>query len=285
MKTRDARVLIKIIIAMLAFAGNSVLCRLALKGLHADAVSFSSLRLISGAIALYLFLQLASGRKKPAFNAAHALFLSLYVVAFSMAYVSLSTGTGALLLFGTVQLVMTSWGVLKGERLAALKMTGILGAVAGMTLLLLPGAERPSLYAATMMVIAGIAWALYSITGKKITDAAAATAGNFILSVPLALILPLFFHSGLHLDLNGFALGVVSGAFTSGGAYLLWYSLLPLLKSTTASTLQLSVPCLATLGGVVFMDETLTLRIVVSSVIILLGIGLVILSDRQKSAG
>ena len=277
--------LLKIIIAMVAFAGNSVLCRIALKGLHADAISFSSIRLISGAIALFFFLQMASERTKPEFKWVNALFLSLYVFAFSIAYVSLSTGAGALLLFGTVQLVMTTWGLFKGEKLAVLKITGILGALAGIAILLLPGAERPSLFAATMMVTAGIAWALYSINGKKITHAAAATTGNFILSVPLALVIPLLFSADLHMDIQGLTLGVISGAITSGGAYLLWYSLLPLLKATTASTLQLSVPCLATLGGVMFLGETLTLRIVLSSIIILVGIGLVILSDTRKSAG
>lgn len=277
--------LIKIMIAMVAFAANSVLCRIALKGLHADAVSFSSLRLISGAIALFIFLQMTADRKKPEFTWANALFLSLYVFSFSIAYVSLSTGAGALLLFGTVQLVMTTWGLIKGEKLAVLKLTGILGALTGIALLLLPGAERPSLFAAIMMITAGLAWALYSINGKKITHAAAATAGNFILAVPIALIIPLLFPADLHMDINGFTLGVISGAVTSGGAYLLWYSLLPMLKATTASTLQLSVPCLATLGGVVFMDETLTLRIALASVIILAGIGLVIVSDRRKKAG
>ena len=277
--------LIKIMIAMVAFAANSVLCRIALKGLHADAVSFSSLRLISGAIALFIFLQMTADRKKPEFTWANALFLSLYVFSFSIAYVSLSTGAGALLLFGTVQLVMTTWGLIKGEKLAVLKLTGILGALTGIALLLLPGAERPSLFAAIMMITAGLAWALYSINGKKITHAAAATAGNFILAVPIALIIPLLFPADLHIDIHGFTLGVISGALTSGGAYLLWYSLLPMLKATTASTLQLSVPCLATLGGVVFMDETLTLRIALASVIILAGIGLVIVSDRRKKAG
>lgn len=119
-------------------------------------------------------------------------------------------------------------------------ITGILGALAGIAILLLPGAERPSLYAVIMMVIAGLAWAFYSITGKKITDAAASTGGNFILAIPVALIIPLFFRSHLHIDIYGLVLGVLSGAITSGGAYLLWYSLLPLLRSTTVSTIQLS---------------------------------------------
>ena len=276
--------LIRIIIAMVAFAGNSVLCRLALKGMHADAISFSSLRLISGAIALFLFIAITSDSSKFEFKWLNALLLCIYVFSFSIAYVSLSTGAGALLLFGTVQLVMTVWGIAQGEKLVILKITGILGALAGIAILLLPGAERPSLYAAIIMVIAGLAWAFYSITGKKITDAAASTGGNFILSIPVALIIPLFFHSHLHIDIYGLVLGVLSGAITSGGAYLLWYSLLPLLRSTTASTIQLSVPCLATLGGIIFLGETLTVRILLASVIILAGIGLVIFSDMRKGS-
>lgn len=269
---------------MVAFAGNSVLCRLALKGMHADAISFSSLRLISGAIALFLFITITSDSRKFEFKWLNALLLCIYVFSFSIAYVSLSTGAGALLLFGTVQLVMTVWGIAQGEKLVILKITGILGALAGIAILLLPGAERPSLYAALMMVIAGLAWAFYSITGKKITDAAASTGGNFILAIPVALIIPLFFRSHLHIDIYGLVLGVLSGAITSGGAYLLWYSLLPLLRSTTASTIQLSVPCLATLGGILFLGETLTVRILLASVIILAGIGLVIFSDMRKGA-
>ena len=276
--------LIRIIIAMVAFAGNSVLCRLALKGMHADAISFSSLRLISGAIALFFFIAITSDSRKFEFKWLNALLLCIYVFSFSIAYVSLSTGAGALLLFGTVQLVMTVWGIAQGEKLVILKITGILGALAGIAILLLPGAERPSLYAAIIMVIAGLAWALYSITGKKITDAAASTGGNFILSIPVALIIPLFFHSHLHIDIYGLVLGVLSGAITSGGAYLLWYSLLPLLRSTPASTIQLSVPCLATLGGIIFLGETLTVRILLASVIILAGIGLVIFSDMRKGS-
>ncbi|MGP8956281.1 DMT family transporter [Enterobacter mori] len=275
--------LVKIIFAMIAFAGNSVLCRVALKDMHADPISFSSLRLISGAIALFLFLHIATERKRPEINWLNALFLSVYVFSFSIAYVSLSTGTGALLLFGTVQLVMTAWGLVQGEKIAALKTTGIVGALAGIAVLLLPGAERPSFLSSSIMVISGLAWALYSISGKNVTDAVASTAGNFILSIPIAIIIPLIFYSVLHLDFTGLMLGVIAGALTSGGAYLLWYSLLPSLKASTASTIQLSVPCLATLGGVIFMDETLTIQIAFSTVIILVGIGLVIFSDKRRA--
>lgn len=275
--------LIKTIVAMIAFAGNSVLCRIVLKGIHADPITFSSLRLISGAVALFVFIRITSERKKLELKWLDALFLSIYVFSFSIAYASLSTGTGALLLFGTVQLVMTAWGLVQGEKISLLKITGIVGALAGIAILLLPGAERPSFLSSCMMVISGLAWALYSISGKNVADAIASTAGNFILSIPIALMVPLVFYSDLYIDLTGLTLGVIAGALTSGGAYLLWYSLLPALKSSTASTIQLSVPCLATLGGVIFMEETLTLQITLSTVTILIGIGLVIFSDKRSA--
>ncbi|HFZ8993467.1 TPA: DMT family transporter [Citrobacter freundii] len=274
--------LIKMIVAMMAFAANSVLCRLALKGAHIDAISFSCIRLTSGAVALFILLQLIAGRKKPAFNLINATLLAIYVFAFSVAYISLGTATGALLLFGTVQLVMTAWGVARKEKLTPLKIAGMLAALAGIGLLLLPGAESPPASAAVWMIISGIAWAIYSITGKQVVDASASTTGNFILAVPLAAIVFLFDHSTAYFDSTGLLLGVVSGAITSGGAYLLWYSLLPKLAPTTASTLQLSVPCLATLGGIIFMGEPLDLRIAASTAIILSGIGIVILADKRK---
>lgn len=269
-------------LAMTAFAANSLLCRLALKGAHIDAIAFGSIRVASGAAALWLLLQLLPGSKKPAYSWRNAALLSVYVFAFSLAYVSLNTATGALLLFGAVQLVMTGWGLISGEKLTAWKTLGILGALGGIGLLLLPGVERPPVFASLMMMLAGAAWGLYSIAGKRVADAAASVTGNFILSVPIAVIAALAGRHGLHVDATGVMLGVISGAITSGAAYLLWYALLPSLHSTTASTLQLSVPCLAALGGVVFIGEPLTLRVVVSTVIILAGIGLVIWSDKTR---
>jgi drug/metabolite transporter (DMT)-like permease len=280
---KDGLMILKIVLAMMAFAANSLLCRLALKAGHIDAVSFSSVRLLSGALALFLLLQLPGIKKKPEFNVGNALLLCVYVFAFSVAYLSLDTAAGALLLFGTVQCVMTGWGLLRGERLSALKTIGMIAAVAGIGLLLLPGAGRPSPFAALMMIAAGSAWAIYCITGKSVKDASAATAGNFILSVPLAVAALLFSTLALHADAMGFTLAVVSGALASGAAYLLWYSLLPHLSPTTASTLQLSVPCLAALGGLILMGEALNLRMLLSIAITLSGIGLVIISDRKLS--
>lgn len=274
--------LLKIILAMVAFAANSLLCRLALKGLHMDAVSFSSVRLLSGAVALFLLLQLPGMRRKAEFNLLNAALLAVYVFAFSLAYVSLTTAAGALLLFGTVQIVMSGWGLARGERLTGLKSVGMLAAMGGLALLLLPGAGHPSLGASLLMMISGTAWAVYCITGKKVRDATAATAGNFMLAVPMALLIFAFHGMSIEADIYGVLLAVTSGALMSGGAYLLWYSLLPKLSPTTASTLQLSVPCLAALGGLVFMGEALDGRMLLAIVITLSGIGLVIAADRRQ---
>ena len=272
--------LVKIFLAMIAFAANSLLCRLALRGIHIDAISFSSLRLLSGALALFILLQLTSPGKKPAFNGLDAALLALYVFTFSLAYIVLNTAVGALLLFGTVQLVMTAWGLPHGEKLNRIKALGMAGALAGLALLLLPQAERPPAFFAIMMIVSGAAWAIYSLRGKKVVDAAASSAGNFILTVPLAIIIPLLGRDMLHFDFIGLLLGIVSGAVTSGAAYLLWYSLLPRLAPTTASTVQLSVPCLATLGGVVLLAEPLNVTIIAATGLVLAGISLVIWADR-----
>jgi drug/metabolite transporter (DMT)-like permease len=247
-----------------------------------DAVSFSGVRLLSGAVALFLLLQLPGMRRKTEFNVLNAALLAVYVFAFSLAYVSLTTAAGALLLFGTVQIVMSGWGLARGERLTGLKSVGMLAAMGGLALLLLPGAGHPSIGASLLMMVSGAAWALYCITGKKVRDAAAATAGNFMLAVPMALLVFAFHGMSIEADIYGVLLAVTSGALMSGGAYLLWYSLLPKLSPTTASTLQLSVPCLAALGGLVFMGEALDGRMLLAIVITLSGIGLVIAADRRQ---
>lgn len=274
--------LLKITLAMLAFAANSLLCRLALKGLHIDAVSFSSVRLLSGAVALFLLLQLPGIKKRAEFNWLNAALLALYVFAFSLAYLSLSTAAGALLLFGTVQCVMTLWGLIRGERLTLLKSVGMLVAVAGLALLLLPGAGHPPVGASLLMVVSGAAWGIYCITGKKVQQPAAATAGNFMLATPIALLVFIFSGMPVHADVIGLLLAITSGALMSGAAYLLWYSLLPQLSPTTASTLQLSVPCLAALGGLLFMGEAIDARMLLAIVMTLSGIGLVIAADKQR---
>ncbi|HCA9819347.1 TPA: EamA family transporter, partial [Klebsiella pneumoniae] len=180
-------------------------------------------------------------------------YLMVYAVLFSVAYIHLDTGAGALLLFGAVQFAMVIHGLFKGESLSVMRACGLVIALAGIAALLLPGAKAPPLYSALMMIVAGLAWAAYSVRGRAGQAAGASTAANFVLATPMALALSLLFMKQGHYDAAGIALSLLSGAAASAGAYVLWYTLLPSLGSITASTLQLSVPCLAMLGGVVFL--------------------------------
>lgn len=271
----------KITLAMFAFAANSILCRIALKDVHIDPLSFSSLRLLSGAIVLFILLQKPFLNRQIEWKVKNALFLAVYAIAFSIAYVHLGTAEGALLLFGTVQLVMTGWGIYRGERLTRLKSAGIALAAMGICWLLLPGANSPPYVPAATMMLAGVGWAAYSIAGKSVQNATAATAGSFILTVPVALLLSLTLNPAAHADTQGVLLALISGGMTSGAAYALWYAIVPTLTSSTASTVQLSVPCISALGGVAFLGEHLTLQLVVSTVTVIAGIALTIYADKQ----
>lgn len=267
--------ILQIIFAMTAFAANSVLCRLALKGGHIDPVSFSNIRLISGAVILLPFLL-----KKGTFanfnrNVINGFLLMIYAVFFSVAYIHLDTGTGALVLFGVVQLTMIVYGLLRGETFTALRGAGLVLALSGMVLLLLPGASAPPLFSAVMMAVSGLAWAAYSIRGRTTTAPARTTAINFLLAVPFSLLMTHFIGEAPQADMTGVVLATASGALASAGAYVLWYALLPRMESVTASTVQLSVPCLAMLGGVMFLGESLTWRMVASMAAVLAGIWLV----------
>ena len=267
--------ILQIIIAMTAFAANSVLCRLALKGGHIDPVSFSNIRLISGAVILLPFLL-----KKGTFanfnrNVINGFLLMIYAVFFSVAYIHLDTGTGALVLFGVVQLTMIVYGLLRGETFTALRGAGLVLAFSGMVLLLLPGASAPPLSSAVMMAVSGLAWAAYSIRGRTTTAPARTTAINFLLAVPFSLMMTHFIGEAPQADMTGVVLATASGVLASAGAYVLWYALLPRMESVTASTVQLSVPCLAMLGGVMFLGESLTWRMVASMAAVLAGIWLV----------
>jgi drug/metabolite transporter (DMT)-like permease len=271
----------KITLAMLAFAANSILCRVALKGVHIDPLSFSSLRLVGGAVVLFILLLKPFLNRKIEWYGKNAFFLGVYVLAFSAAYVHLGAAEGALLLFGTVQLVMTGWGTYRGEKLTWIKCSGIMLAGAGIGCLLLPGANSPAILPAAAMVLSGLAWAAYCIAGKSIKNAAAATAGSFILAAPAAVILSLAFNQYAHTDTTGLLLALLSGGLTSGAAYALWYAIVPALTSSTASTVQLSVPCISALGGVVFLGENFTLQLVASTTAVLAGIAMTIYADKR----
>jgi len=274
------RVALLIVAAQLAFAGNSLLCRTALAHTTIDAASFTTLRLASGALVLWGLVQLTRRRESGRGSWPSALALFAYAAAFSFAYLTLPTGTGALLLFGAVQASMIGWGFFKGERFAALQWLGLGLALAGLVGLLLPGLSAPPLGGALLMIAAGMAWGVYSLRGKGAGDPLRVTAGNFVRTVPLAIVMSFLFINRAQVDTAGALYAIASGAITSGLGYAIWYAALPHLKATTAATLQLSVPVIAALGGIVWLGEPLTLRLLLTSAAILGGVALAI---RQRA--
>jgi drug/metabolite transporter (DMT)-like permease len=280
---------------MLAFAGNSVLCRLALEHTNIDAGSFTAIRLLSGAVALYLILvfqKRVSGspsltqhhnplsRKNLPGSWISALALFAYAACFSFAYTDLTTATGALILFGSVQSAMIGYSLYQGERLNRRQIIGLALAVSGLIALLLPGLSAPPWPAATLMMSAGIAWAVYTLRGsskaENNTNPTSVTAANFLRAIPLSTLLVLMTLSTLQLDAYGFFYAALSGAIASGIGYAIWYHLLPHLKTTSAATVQLSVPVIAAVGAVIILDEPITPRLVLTGTAILGGIALVI---------
>ncbi len=273
-----ARLCTLILLAMIAFAGNSLLCRIALKSSSIDAASFTTLRLLSGAVSLWLMTTLLSGsRPEGRGNWLSAGALFGYASGFSFAYVTLPAATGALLLFCAVQTTMISHGICQGERLSRVQLGGLMMAFAGVVGLLLPGLTTPPLLGALVMLGAGVSWGVYSLRGRGAGDPVRVTAGNFSRAVPLALVISFVTFNGASLDRVGLWCAVFSGAVASGAGYVLWYSVVPALKATTAATVQLMVPLLTALGGSVFLGETVTVRLVIASVAILGGIALVFL--------
>ncbi len=282
----SARTLLLTTLTMLAFAGNSVLCRIALRETGIDAASFTTIRLASGAVVLWLIVRGFRRAQAGGGSWMSALMLFAYAAGFSFAYLSLTTATGALLLFGAVQATMICWGLWRGERFGAWQLAGLALAVGGLVGLLLPGLSAPPLGGAALMLMAGAAWGVYSIRGKGAGDATRVTAGNFLRAVPFAIVLSalsLLPLAEARLDAAGVAYALASGAITSGLGYAIWYTVLPALKATSAATVQLSVPVIAALGGIVFLNEAVTLRFALASSAVLGGIALVIL--RAPSRG
>lgn len=277
-----ARVAISVSLAMLAFASNSLLCRLALRDTALDAASFTTVRLLSGAVALFLIVQLRNrGRRLlGSWRSAGALFA--YAAGFSFAYRSLTAATGALILFGAVQATMIGHGLAKGERLSGSQSFGLLLALGGLLYLLLPGLAAPPLIGSALMMAAGIAWGIYSLRGRGGGDPVQVTAGNFVRAAPLGLLLSAATIGRGSIDGVGVGYAVLSGALTSGVGYWIWYQALPSLKASHAATVQLSVPVLAALGGVVLLGESVTLRLALSSVAILGGIALVLVGRWKR---
>ncbi|MEO1701006.1 MAG: DMT family transporter [Pseudomonadota bacterium] len=276
-----------IALTMVAFAANSLLARLALADGAIDAGSYAFLRLASGAVVLIV---LASASRKTSmkiivkqghWTSAAALFV--YAAGFSYAYLALDTGMGALVLFAMVQATMIGWAITKGDRPVALEWTGLVIAFVAFSWLVAPGIEAPDPLGTILMAAAGIAWGVYSLQGRSSTDSLAATAGNFALGVPVALVLWLTAASTISMSATGVSLAVTSGALTSGLGYALWYRVLAHISATQGAIIQLTVPVLAALAGVIFVGEPLTVKFFLASALILSGVALAIVAKGRRA--
>ncbi|MBX3724430.1 MAG: DMT family transporter [Xanthomonadales bacterium] len=267
-------------LALAGFAANSLLCRAALAGTGTDPASFTALRLASGAVVLGLLVLPRQGQRL-AGNWRAALWLFAYAALFSWAYLGLTAATGALLLFAAVQVTVAGTGLLAGERPGVAGLAGLLLAMAGVVVLLLPGLAAPSPLAAGAMLAAGVAWGLYTLRGRGSRAPLADTAGNFLRTLPMAVALLLIAWPGLRMDGQGALLAVLSGALASGIGYALWYAALPWLPAVTAASLQLTVPVLTAVAGAVLLAEALTLRVAVAGAMVLAGIAMVLVRRRR----
>ncbi|HJR80100.1 MAG TPA: DMT family transporter [Anaerolineales bacterium] len=275
---RDPAIPLYTALAMIAFASNSLLNRLALGSESIDAVSYTTVRLVTGAVVLMLIAQLqrGNGQAKVRGSWLSAALLFLYAVSFSFAYVSLSAGTGALILFGTVQVTMILAALRSGERPHVLVWLGILLALGGLIYLVMPGLEAPAPLGSALMTLAGIAWGGYSLRGRGSAAPLADTAGNFLYAVPFIVSVRLFPTDNFHLSMSGILLAAISGAIASGVGYVIWYAALRGLTATSAAIVQLSVPVLAAWGGVILLAEDVSLRLILAGSFILGGIALAV---------
>ncbi|WP_322088149.1 DMT family transporter [Burkholderia sp. BCC1999] len=278
-----ARVAALTSVAMLAFASNSLLCRLALQAGRIDAASFGSVRLVSGALMLAIVARAGARRSAQPADWPAAVMLFAYVACFSFAYLTVSAATGALILFGAVQLTMFAAGWHAGERFAPAGWAGFGAALAGLLYLVSPGLAAPTPSGAALMTVAGIAWGIYSIRGRRTTDPVAATAGNFMRAAPLALVLSAVLAARTHLTPSGIVLAVLSGALTSGIGYVIWYAALRYLTAMRAAAVQLSVPPIAACGAVLFLSEQPTWRLALASAAILGGVAAVLASRARRA--
>lgn len=286
--------------ALVAFAFNSILCRLALRGEEADAVGFTAVRLVSGAVMLIVVGYLCGSPRvskgltsdtsvTPLLTRGlvhhgswpSAFFLFAYSICFSLAYLDLTAGTGALILFGSVQLTMIAVSLIRGERPPALEWLGLVLAAGGLVYLVFPGLASPPLVSSLLMAAAGAAWGFYTLRGKGSGDPLANTTGNFIRSVPMIAIAAAPFLSKIHLSYRGIVLAVLSGAVTSGIGYTVWYAALKFHTATRAAVLQLAVPVIAAVAGVLFLAEAASFRLILAGTVILSGIGMTIFGKRS----
>jgi drug/metabolite transporter (DMT)-like permease len=267
-------------VALVAFAANSILCRLALRDGSIEPLAFTALRLASGALVLAPFLRSRGEAPAEPWNARSALALSLYAIAFSLAYLGLDAGVGALLLFGAVQATMIGAGLASGERPTPRRLSGLALACGGLVVLARPGAAAPPLASALLMVAAGVAWGVYSLVGRGVRAPTRSTARNFLLAAPLGLA-AWALAPGAAPGARGVALALASGALTSGLGYVVWYAALRGHSATSAAAVQLLVPVLAAAGGVLALGESATPRLVLAGALTLGGVALAVLSPRR----
>ena len=279
-------------LALAAFAANSILCRLALGTEAIDAAGFTVIRLVTGALVLLLILGIHSKREQGVNNTAStaskgswfsAVMLFVYAATFSFAYVSMDTGAGALILFGAVQLTMIAMSLIRGHRLFWVEWLGVLLAFGGFVYLVLPGLGTPSVIGFILMSLSGVAWGFYTLKGQASKDPLRDTTYNFVRTLPLAAVLLAVMTAQLQLSLQGIILAMLSGGIASGVGYTIWYSALRGLSSTQAAVLQLLVPVIAAVGGVIFMGEAITSRLLFSGMMILGGILLVVIGRYYLS--
>jgi drug/metabolite transporter (DMT)-like permease len=271
-------------LALIAFASNSLLTRLALGSHQIDAPTFTAIRLMSGAVVLALIVRAREGtfRSLRGQGPVGATALFAYAVSFSFAYLRIGAAVGALVLFGVVQMTMIGYGISRGERPPALAWVGLLLASAGLAILTTPSVMRPDWPGLGLMALAGIAWGVYSLAGRKALDPVAANAQSFIWSSVPSLILLAALSHPVATSREGTTLAFISGAVTSGLGYAVWYRALPRLSVTQAAVAQLSVPVIAAIGAVVLLHETLSTRLVVSGVAVLSGVSIVLATRARK---
>jgi drug/metabolite transporter (DMT)-like permease len=270
------------VIALIAFAPNSVQGRQALGHDLSDAASFMTVRMVSGAATLALIVLLRGGQLRTGTNWGTVATLFIYMAPFSFAYRTLDAGTGALILFGAVQLTMFVVALRSGEHFSPLSWAGLTIAFLGLIYLVSPGLTAPDPFGAALMAIAGISWGFYSLLGRTAANPLEATAQNFLYAVPLTLVVSLLFFNSSHISPSGLILAAASGAIASGCGYAIWYAALSGLTGTQAATVQLTVPAIAALGGVLLLAEEPTLRLIIASAATLGGVALVIAQRTSK---
>jgi drug/metabolite transporter (DMT)-like permease len=270
-------------LAMFAFAGNSLLCRAALEHADIDAATFTLVRIVSGAVVLWLLVRGRGSHSGKGVGWLPALALFGYAATFSYAYLGMSAATGALILFGAVQATMIGHAIRTGERIRPWQFAGFVLAFSGFAALLLPGATTPHWLPALSMTVAGVFWGAYSLAGRAAVDPLAATASNFARAIVPAVVLSLLTIGSMRADSMGLAYAVASGALSSGIGYAIWYVAVRHLRASSAAIIQLSVPFIAMLGGAALLDEPLTLQLVIASTTLIGGITIALLSGQRRA--